>query len=157
MNKSPGKSAQAIAPEKPTKESKVVNDSSSAKSALDQELTFMGEIPSAPLNPYERPYEGPPETGNSFNGYPFVGQPSDFKEDDPEHLRPQAALFVHTKQFLTTDIEQLKEYNNVRQACAMHKVHILFEEKVYNVELKGWHILISWADKAYVAPKKRRD
>ena len=126
-----------------------------AKSALEQKLTFMDDpaIKSADIN---NKYVAPPETGNVFNGYPFVGKVSDLKEDDPEHLRPQPSLIVYTKQLLTTVPDDLEEYNNIRQSCAMHKVDIFFEEKVYNAELKGWHILISWCDKIYIAPSQRR-
>ena len=88
----------------------------------------------------------------TYKGFPYEGPPIDIKESDPDHFKPTMLRKVHVKQFDTTDVESLKEYEEISQKLVMGRAVVSFEERRFDLRLKGWRILLRWFEVYYGKP-----
>jgi hypothetical protein len=93
---------------------------------------------------------------NRFNGLPFIGQPMNRKEDDPDYKQPLETSLVHVRQFDTTNEKHMAEWSEIMQRVADGVTNVSFEEKVYDPDIKGWRILLRWVDFFYTNPEEPR-
>jgi hypothetical protein len=99
---------------------------------------FMKDITSRPKGRYE--------------GLPYKGPHLDIKENDPDSRKPQIQYTTHVKQFDLNKPEDLIAYNAVCQKIVIKEAKLSYEEKIYDNDIKSWHILMRWYDQFYTAP-----
>lgn len=83
---------------------------------------------------------------------PYVGPVLDYKEDDPEHLRPQLRHDACVAQWDLSDDDDMKQYRGLCDKICRQQAIVSFEEKVYDDEIKSWRILIRWMEPYYGPP-----
>lgn len=96
---------------------------------------------------------------SGLDGIPFrtreQGVPT-YKEDDPEHLKPQAAHEVSVKIFDLGDAEALEEYEKVLNMCAQALGRVMGQDVQYNKQRCTWMVLLTWATYFYEDPRETR-
>jgi hypothetical protein len=92
------------------------------------------------------------EGAYQYEGFPYVGPPFDFKDDDPDEFRPQKKLNACVAQFDLSKPEDMEQYRGVSQRIADGLAQISFEEKNYDEDTKTWRIFMRWLEPYYVPP-----
>jgi hypothetical protein len=87
-----------------------------------------------------------------FNRLPFLGQPYDRKEEDPDEKQPQLVYTPHVKVFDFTKDEDLREYENIWADYYKQTVIIGTEERQYDPTSKNWRVLLRWVSQHYTNP-----
>ena len=90
---------------------------------------------------------------DTYQGKPYKGKIYARKEGDPDSKQPVMVSEVHIDNFVTTDSEDIKKWQNVIQRVADGIAIVSFEEKVYDDKIGGWRILLRWADLYYTNPE----
>jgi len=85
-----------------------------------------------------------------IDGIPFKGPPPNLKETDPE---PQMAQQVKIRQLDLSDKKDMELYQQILQIVANGFGQISFEERVYDVDIKSWRVLIRWSEFYYHLPR----
>jgi len=95
-----------------------------------------------------------------YNGLPYRGPVLDYKNDDPEHLRPQLKQTAKVAQFDMNDDEQMLAYEQLVQKVCDGRAVVSSEDKVYEQSIGSWRILVRWTEPYYAPPyipKESRD
>jgi len=87
-----------------------------------------------------------------YEGFPYVGPPFDFKDDDPDEFRPQKKLNACVAQFDLSKPEDMEQYRGISQRIANGLAQISFEEKNYDEDTKAWRIFMRWLEPYFVPP-----
>jgi len=87
-----------------------------------------------------------------YEGFPYVGPPFDFKDDDPDEFRPQKKLNACVAQFDLSKPEDMEQYRGISQRIANGLAQISFEEKNYDEDTKTWRIFMRWLEPYFVPP-----
>lgn len=83
---------------------------------------------------------------------PYIGPVLDYKEDDPEHLRPQLRNNACVAQWNLAEEEDMKQYRALCEKICRQQAIVSYEEKVYDDDIKSWRILIRWMEPYYGPP-----
>ena len=92
------------------------------------------------------------EGAYQYGGFPYVGPPFDFKDDDPDEFRPQKKLNACVAQFDLSKPEDMEQYRGISQRVADGLAQISFEEKNYDEDTKTWRIFMRWLEPYFVPP-----
>jgi hypothetical protein len=84
---------------------------------------------------------------------PYVGPVLDFKDDDPQSLRPELRYKGCVAVLDLSDAEDMETYRALAQKfCQQHAI-LSMEEREYDPEVKNWRVLIRWMEPFYGAPE----
>ena len=92
------------------------------------------------------------EGAYQYEGFPYVGPPFDFKDDDPDEFRPQKKLNACVAQLDLSKPEDMEQYRGISQRMADGLAQVSFEEKNYDEDTKTWRIFIRWLEPYFVPP-----
>jgi hypothetical protein len=87
-----------------------------------------------------------------YEGFPYVGPPFDFKDDDPDEFRPKKKLNACVAQLDLSKPEDMEQYRGISQRIADGLAQISFEEKNYDEGTKTWRIFMRWLEPYFVPP-----
>lgn len=91
-------------------------------------------------------------SGFVYDGFPYIGEPYDFKDDDPPEYLPQKKANACVNTFDLSDEDDYEQYRAVLQKIADNLAIISEEEKVYDAESKNWRIFLRWVEPYYAPP-----
>jgi hypothetical protein len=86
------------------------------------------------------------------NALPYVGPVLDFKDDDPERLRPELKHNGCVAQFDLSDEEDMIQYRALCQKFCEGRAILSNEEREYDNDIKSWRILIRWMEPFFGPP-----
>jgi hypothetical protein len=87
-----------------------------------------------------------------YEGLPYVGPVADYKDDDPDELRPQRRMKGHVAQLDLSKPEDMERYREITQKGCEGQAVLSFEERLYDAEIKSWRVLIRWIELYFAAP-----
>jgi len=90
---------------------------------------------------------------HTFNGLPYRGKVFNRKEKDPDQHQPVLSGEVFTKQFNLGESGHIEEWNTILQKVNDGIAEISFEERIFDKDLKTWHILVRWIEYFYTNPE----
>jgi len=94
-----------------------------------------------------------------MDGIPFRTKNKEvhsYKEDDPDHLRPQVQNEVNVKIFNLGDAAQLEEYKKVLNMCAQALGRVMSQDVQYRPKEACWQVFLTWAVYFYEDPRETR-
>lgn len=103
----------------------------------------------APKNKKDKPDV---RVGGVWEGLPYKGTRYSFKNDDPDHMKPQLAKKANVQIFMLDKEEDLARYSAVMQQVCDGTSQISVEEREYDKDAKSWRILLRWVDLFYKEP-----
>lgn len=83
---------------------------------------------------------------------PYIGPVLDYKEDDPQHLRPQLRYNACVAQWDLSKVEDMEQYRSYCDKLCKQQAIASFEEKEYDPDTKSWRILCRWMEPYYGPP-----
>ena len=96
------------------------------------------------LDPFGAIHKGITMPGHE--GVPFRGTVPNLKEDDPEHLQPQAGQKAHVEILELWKPTELARYRNICQVVANGFGAISKEDMQYDKTKKNWRVFIRWLE-----------
>lgn len=83
---------------------------------------------------------------------PYIGPVLDYKDDDPQHLRPQMRYNACVGQFNLDNEDDMKQYRALCDKICRQQAIVSYEEKEYDDVIKSWRILVRWMEPYYGPP-----
>jgi hypothetical protein len=83
---------------------------------------------------------------------PYIGPVLDYKEDDPQHLRPQLRYNACVAQWNLSDKDDMEQYRAYCDKLCKQQAIASFEEKEYDPDIKSWRVLCRWMEPYYGPP-----
>lgn len=117
---------------------------------LDKEKDFSGV--NLPMPAAQHSFMRDSTGDLSFMGLPYRGNIPNLKNDDPDYKQPQYHFDVHIEQFSSLNEEDMKRWTEIMQKISDGLAFTSFEERQYDQDLKGWHILLRWCEPYFQEP-----
>lgn len=101
--------------------------------------------------------EAPPmqkQEDGSFNyeGLPYKGKMFDYKDSDPDYMKPQLRNEANIKIFDLSNEEHLKEYQEVWERTCNGLATVAFEKTEWVEDKATWFVFVRWMNHYYAPP-----